>query len=318
MTTVPAVPSTATMPATATAAASTDFPYNPRNRLLTPEALNRVLRAYGHDWPVRDVNTFRKAFTHRSYCTRKNENFVEGNAACPPDCLPLQEESSERLEFLGDAVLNLIVAEYLFHRYPDENEGFLTRMRSKLVNGEMLRDLCLSAGLDAHVIVSRQIEDAGGRRAKAVLEDCFEAFIGAMFVDAARGVHGEDRGYVAAARWVTGFLEANVDFTDLIAQHASYKDTLTKFFQFAFHCAPRYTVDEEEVPAPDAATGEAGGTYTLTTGSSTDPASSLRYTVCVRTRDDVIVGTGTAATKKAAENEAARKALVYFGQLQQE
>ncbi len=293
---------------------------------MTPEALHSILSRYGHHFPVRSIDMFRKAFTHRSYCTRKNENFVEGNVDCPRDCLPLQEESSERLEFLGDAVLNLVVAEYLFRRYPDEHEGFLTRMRSKLVNGEMLRDLCLIAGLDAHVIISKQIEESGGRRVKNVLEDCFEAFIGAMFVDAGR----DDRGYIAAAQWLTNFIEENVDFAELVPQQSSYKDMLTKYFQHAFNCVPRYAVDEIPIqgscpPAVSAVDeteqghpedGSAGSTGSAGAGVSGGGQRSV-FTVCIRTRDDVIVGTGSGPNKKAAENEAARKAMCYFGQLDQ-
>lgn len=276
------------------AAASTVSPYNNRNVLLTEEALLRVLRTYGHVYPVHNINTFRKALTHRSYCTRKNENFIEGNAECPTDCLPLQEESSERLEFLGDAVLNLVVADYLFQRYPDENEGFLTKMRSKLVNGEMLKELCLLTGLNAYVLISKQIEESGGRRAKNVLEDCFEAFVGAMFIDAGR----DERGYAIAFQWITNFIEANIDFADLVAQYNSYKDMLTKYFQHAYNSFPCYDVDE-----------------TYETDDKRDNGEAQSYTVCIRTREGLIVGTGSGSSKKTAENEAARKALVYFGQL---
>lgn len=267
------------------------IPYNPANRLLSEADLRGLLERYRYRFPVRDANTFRKAFTHRSYCTRKNENFVEGNAGCPAGCLPLQEESSERLEFLGDAVLNLVVAEYLFERYPDENEGFLTRMRTKLVNGVMLAELSRVAGLDRHVLVSRQIEEHGGRMNKNVLEDAFEAFIGAMFVDAGK----DDVGYVAASEWLVAFLEHNVDFSALVATPNNYKDTLSKYFQHAFNGAPRFT---DIVPDGGAA------------GQPSDTC-----TVCVKTRDDVVVGMGTGSTKKLAENEAARKALLYFGQI---
>lgn len=264
-------------------------PYNPQNRLLSDADLRDLLKRYNHRFPVRDANTFRKAFTHRSYCTRKNENFLEGNTGCPEGCLPLQEESSERLEFLGDAVLNLVVAEYLFERYPDENEGFLTRMRTKLVNGVMLAELSRVAGLHHHILISKQIEEHGGRSSKNVLEDAFEAFIGAMFVDAGK----DDVGYVAASEWLVAFLEHNIDFSALVATPNNHKDTLSRYFQHAFNCAPRF-VDVE-----------GGGT------------SAGSCTVCVKTRDDLVVGTGVGVNKKAAENEAARRALLYFGQLQE-
>jgi len=65
---------------------------------------------------VNNINIYRRAFVHKSYCRRKNENFLNGNVNCPPDCLPLQEESNERLEFLGDAILNMVVGLYVFER----------------------------------------------------------------------------------------------------------------------------------------------------------------------------------------------------------
>jgi len=297
------------------------LPFNPANSLLTETDLYALLNSYGGEGAkVNDINTFRKAFTHRSYCTRKNDNFVEGNAECPRDCLPLQEESGERLEFLGDAVLNLVVADYLFQRYPGENEGFLTKMRSKLVNGEMLKDLCLIAGLDVHVCVSKQIEEAGGRRAKNVLEDCFEAFLGAMFVDAGK----DARGYKTVYEWMVEFLETNVDFVDLVAQHSSFKDMLTKYFQYTFNSVPRFDVEEEEEEEGEEEEGEetiekeeeSNEKEERDEKSKTKTVvSSSLYTSCVRTREGLVVGTGTGSTKKNAENEAARKAIVYYGRL---
>ena len=105
------------------------LPYNPLNILVQKSDILNLTKNF------KDINLYRKAFVHKSYCTRKNENFLNGNINCPPGCLPLQEDSNERLEFLGDSILNMVVADYLFERYPDENEGFLTRMRTKLVNG---------------------------------------------------------------------------------------------------------------------------------------------------------------------------------------
>lgn len=299
----------------------TESPYNPHNVLPGAEFIDSILQKYGNRHPVQKIEIFWKALTHRSYCTRKRDNFIEGNLDCPSECLPLQEESSERLEFLGDAILNLVVADYLFRRYPDEHEGFLTRMRSKLVNGEMLRDFCLITGLDVHVIISKQIEESGGRQAKNVLEDCFEAFIGAMFVDAEK----DGQGYKVASEWLINFIETNVDFAELIPQQTSYKDMLTKYFQHAFNCAPRYAVDEIPMHAAmnsDDSTNAGGETIQdaapqsqgQQTPAGGKPASM--FTVCIRTRDDAIVGTGSGLTKKAAENEAARKAMAYFGQLE--
>jgi len=269
--------------------ATEESPHNPKNRLIDGPALRSILERYDHPHPDRvNLCTFRRAFTHRSYCTRKNENFVQGNQNVPEGCEPLQEESLERLEFLGDAVLNLVVAEYLFERYPDENEGFLSRMRTNLVNGVMLAELCLIAGLEPYVLISKQIEDSGGRLNKSVLEDAFEAFLGAMFVDAGRF----DAGYIVAKRWLVAFLEANVDFRDLVTNNpGQHKEALTRVFACTYGQAPRYA-DVSVESLPD---------------------HTKRYTVCVKNHEDVVLGIGEGASRKAAENEASKKALVYLG-----
>jgi len=259
-------------------------PYNNGNLLLTPADLERILTECGVDLvahPVRDINVYRRALTHKSYCTRKNENFVQANAGHPPDCLPLQEDSYERHEFLGDAVLNLTVADYLSARYPEENEGFLTRMRTRLVNGNMLADLCAKTELPRFVIMSRQVEENDGRRNKKILEDCFEAFLGALFSDV---------GFDVARGWLVGFLEQNVDFPELVKHHNNYKDSLSKYFQHALGCMPRFV----EVPQP--------------------PHSAADVCVCVKDREGVVVGRGSGTTRKTAEVEASRTALEYYGQ----
>lgn len=283
--------------AAAAAAAGDDdgaTPFNPANKLLQEEALRRILMEYIPDASVlgaggeyiSDINVYRKAMTHRSYCTRKNENFLEGNLRCPPGCIPLQEESNERLEFLGDAVLNLVVGAYLFERFPDENEGFLTKMRTKLVNGGMLAQLCGMCGLCEWVIISRQLEDNAGRTNKKVMEDVFEAFLGALYLD---------HGFAAAQAWIINFIETHIDFSALVKQQTNYKDALSKYFQHTFGCLPKYS---ETAPPP--ADGEQNG--------------DSQCTVCIKNKEGIVIGFARAANRKLAECEAAKRVLRYYGQ----
>jgi dsRNA-specific ribonuclease len=103
------------------------LPYNPRNLVLSKKDLvNELLVPFGHDGQVKDINLFRNALVHKSYCVRKNENVVTGNTGCPPGCLPLQEQSLERVEFLGDAVVSLVISEALHVRHPGDDEGVLS------------------------------------------------------------------------------------------------------------------------------------------------------------------------------------------------
>lgn len=314
-------------------------PFNLRNKLLAEPDAAKIICEYYPGTGVGDVNLYRKAMTHRSYCTRKNENFVEGNILCPPGCIPLQEESNERLEFLGDAVLNLVVGAYLFERFPDDNEGFLTRMRTKLVNGGMLARLCSLSGLSQWFIISRQIDDSGGRSNKKVMEDVFEAFLGALYLD---------HGFQAAQAWIINFIEAHVDFTELIKQQENYKDLLAKYFQHAFHCSPNYVERHAEATSGKEAPPETNTTSAPTTSNSNSNSNtnsnsnsnsnastmgtainsssssssnvssnnvSNYVTVCIKNKQGINVAMARAANRKAAEQEAARKALQYYGQL---
>lgn len=264
----------------------TTLPYNNLNVILTEADVTTILTQYGVTQPVSDINLYRNALVHRSYCTRKNENFVEGNTHCPHGCLPLQEESNERLEYLGDAVINLIVAKYLYERYPDENEGFLTKLRTKLVNGNMLAHLASLVKLQRLMLISKQIEENNGRNNKKILEDCFEAFLGAMFLDN----HRDGNGYKVVEIWLVNFLEENIDFSELIASNNNYKDMLLKHFQHNYNYLPRFL----EVRTENTNNGKI-------------------YHVCIKDKNDVVVSTGSGCNKKQAENSCAQNALTQLG-----
>ena len=263
----------------------TELPYNPVNVLTDIAGVNRILSEYSDTVRVRDINVYRKAFVHRSYCTRKNENFVNGNTQCPQNCLPLQEESNERLEFMGDAVVNLVVGRYLFNRYPDENEGFMTRIRTKLVNGVMLAHFGSIIGIDKHILLSKQIEENEGRTNKKVLEDGFEAFVGAMLKDTGSYDNVED--------WIVNLIESNIDFAELISSNTNYKDMLIKNFQHSYNTSPRFFE------------------MSVTTTSS----GGKKYTICVKGINNEVLGIGSGPSKKQAENEASRVVLVSLGLL---
>jgi ribonuclease III len=259
-----------------------ETPYNDRNRLVGEKEIQAILQAYDVNLPINDINIYRKAFVHKSYCTRKNENFLNGNTHCPANCLPLQEESNERLEFLGDSVLNIVIADYLFERYPDENEGFLTRMRTKLVNGKMLAHLSREIGLAPYVILSKQIDENEGRKNLNILEDAFEAFIAAIY---------SDHGFHVAKKWIISVIENNLDFVELIKQNNNYKDILLKHYQQNYSYTPKF--------------------YEVNVDSSS--MNQKTYTICVKDNNDNILGVGKGASKKEGENMAAYDAIRSLG-----
>lgn len=255
-----------------------ESPYNSSNILIEENELNLIIK----DYKINNINTFRRAFVHKSYCTKKNENFINGNLNCPENCLPLQEDSNERLEFLGDSILNIITAKYLFERYPNVNEGFLTTMRTKLVNGTMLANLSKIIGLDKYILLSIQIENNNGRNNKNILEDTFEALIGALFIDS--------DSYKICGDWIINIYEENIDFTELMKTKENIKDKLVKHCQHNFQFIPKfYEVDISEIKG------------------------KRIHTICVKDVSGNTIGTGKESSKKLAEIEAAKKALKYYG-----
>ena len=265
---------------------SQTVPYNELNFVISEKEVIDLI-GFHEIKSVHNINLYRRAFVHKSYCTRKNENFIEGNVNCPSDVIPLQEDSNERIEFLGDSILNLAVANYLFERYPDVNEGFLTTMRTKLVNGNMLAFLSKELNLGKYLIISQQIEQNNGRMNKNILEDVFEAFIGAIFLDFEKS-HND--GFKFASRWIVSQIEEHVDFTDLMKTSINYKDKLVKLCQHQYQYIPKFfEIDIKEV----------GGVK--------------EHTVCVKNNTNEILGVGKGNSKKLAEIEAAKKALMYYG-----
>ena len=258
------------------------LPFNPVNILVSDDDITDILKSYGVDGSFKDVNMYRKAFIHKSYCTRKNENFLNGNLNCPCDCIPLQEESNERLEFFGDSILNMVVADYLFERYPDENEGFLTRMRTKLVNGKMLAFLSEKVGFSRYVLISKQIEDGGGRLNLNILEDTFEAFIASLYLD---------KGFECAKNWIISVIESLIDFSELIKQNNNFKDMFLKDFQQCHNTMPKF--------------------FEMNVDNNNNSNTKM-YTICIKDNDGNIISIGKGCNKKDAENDAARIALTQY------
>lgn len=187
---------------------SKKLPYNPKNKLLNDNDVLSLFQQYGLlGTKPQDMNLYRTAMVHTSYCIHKNQNVVNGNKYKPDNCLPLQEESYERLEFLGDSIISAVVSMYLFERYPNkDNQGFLSYIRSKIINGNSLAYLCSKTIIPEFIIVSDYVHKKGV--SKNILEDVFESFVGALYVDTC----SLDKCYI----WLTNIIEKHVDFVDII------------------------------------------------------------------------------------------------------
>lgn len=186
-------------------------------------------------------------------------------------------ESNERLEFLGDAVLGAVVAEHLYHAFPDRDEGLLTRTRATLVNGKALARYAQALGLGPLILMSDNMAQADGRANTTLLADAFEAVVGALYLDL---------GFDAARRFVLDVVDRFVRLDEAAADTSNYKSLLLELVQGRALPQPTYAVVEE-----------------------IGPSHSRTFTVEAQV-DGVAHGRGTAPSKKAAEQEAAREALL--------
>lgn len=191
-------------------------PNNTWTNPLTQEALEAVLGFRVLSWPASYVT----AFTHKS-------------AVGYPGAA---RESYEKLEFLGDAVLGFIVGRYLFETYPNGNEGFLSKMRTKLVSGKALSDIALRMGLQHLIIMSPKALHSKFNLNARILEDVLESLIGAIFLDA---------GMVAARSFVMNMIHLYVD-REALLKNTNYKDMLMQLCQARGEPLPIYTATETE------------------------------------------------------------------------
>lgn len=281
--------------------AENELPYNPSNILIQADDIHAMFARHGLKGVcLHNIHLYRNAFVHKSYCTMKNDDFTTGNERCPEGCLPLQEMSYERLEFLGDAILGMVVARYLYERFPDQSEGFLSKLRTKIVNGKMLGHLAEKVGFPSYVILSKQIEESQGRSNYKIMEDVFEAFIGAIYMDFSDTQVSMSKtlsfmpqsgaGFHVAEQWIITILETYIDFADLIQQKTNFKDMLSQYMQHKYQDSPRFF----EVNVQ------------LRNGQKV-------FKYCVKDRAGAVLGIAEGNSRKDAENLAAKAALEYYG-----
>lgn len=205
-----------------------------------------------------------RSLTHRSYL---NEH---------PEAL----EDNERLEFLGDAVLDFVVGAWLYHHYPEMPEGDLTRMRSALVHTEQLADFARQINLGNAMRLGRGESQAGGRERSALLCDTFEAFIGAIYLDG---------GIEKVEKFLFPFLETASEDILINRKNEDPKSLLQEWAQSQGFYAPQYVTRSEQ-----------------------GPDHSKQFEVAVIIGGEVYAE-GVGPNKQAAAKNAARKALEKLG-----
>jgi dsRNA-specific ribonuclease len=234
-------------------------PYNPLNKQITDKEIQQILINYGISVPIHNFELYRRAFIHRSYIKRPNiENDINNIIIVPKpnDCLPLYTKSNERLEFVGDGVLECITKYYLYRRFPKENEGFMTEKKIALVKNESIGKMAYEMGLHKWFILSKHAEGKQIRVNLKKLGCLFESFIGAMFLDFNKiNVHDDDGwfenvfvtgpGFQMVQIFVENVFEKHVDWINLIKNDDNYKNILQVKIQKEFKVTPDYLEVEE-------------------------------------------------------------------------
>ena len=248
-------------------------PFNPNNREITQKEVQTILETYGIPGKVHNFNLYRRAFIHKSYVKRPfQENEKNGIVIVdkPKDCMSLKTKSNERLEFLGDGVLECITKYYLYRRFPKANEGFMTEKKIALVKNESIGKMVYEMGLNKWYILSKNAEEKKTRTNLKKLGCLFEAFLGALFLDFNKiNIHDTDKwfdnvfvtgpGFQMAQIFVESIFEKHVDWIALLQNDDNYKNILQVKLQKSFKVTPVYL----EITHQDEDTGYHMGVFLL-------------------------------------------------------
>lgn len=186
-----------------------------------PAALDAIEAAAGYVFQRRELLC--QALCHSSYAAEQNPS----------------PEHNQRLEFLGDAVLQLILSERLFHRFPDANEGELTQGRAFLAREKSTADYCRKLGLQAALMLGKGETKTGGRERPSILGDAFEALLGAVFLDG---------GLEPARQVCQAVLPDDFVLQELLQGNNNHKGLLQEFCQVHLRCRPSYIVVGQSGP----------------------------------------------------------------------
>ena len=284
--------------------------YNENNILITAKDVENIINRYLSKKnkikvDENNLNLYIIAFTHKSYT--KGAYIIDENAVMNPtlsfvakkkkyiinvpfesiknnNAMPLRNKSYERLEFLGDSVIHYILGNYIFHRFVEDDEGLMTKVRTKLENSGKMCVLSKTLKLGQFILLAKQIEVMKGRdKIISILEDVFESFVGAMH---------EEFGMEVCREFVINVIEDTIDITDLLENDDNYKDQLLRYYHIMKWPHPKYEKVSETINESD---------------------NSRVFKVTVKNNDRVI-GYGMGGSLKKAEQMSAKMALEYLSE----
>jgi ribonuclease-3 len=295
-------------------------PYNELNVEITKSDVSKLLVQFGIPDTIKDFSVYKQAFVHKSYIKRPYITNNTRNIYCvekPSNCVGLKNKSNERIEFVGDGVLGLISKQYLYRRFPRENEGIMTDLYIALVNNEMIGELAFKIGLHKWLLLSLKSEEKQFRTQSKKIGCLFESFVGAIFLDF-NNIDGS--GYQKSQIVVENIFEKYIDWIELIQMNNNYKKLLNNKIQKEFKTTPVYLELGRDIK-----TGYHMGVY-LCIGQSIHTLTHQDSTQLQKNRFDtfahfqthirlnngfifVCLGTGHHKLKQRAEQNACNSAL---------
>jgi ribonuclease III len=209
----------------------------------------------------------KRALTHKSYANEQDATSIQNN---------------ERLEFLGDAVLELTISEFIMERYPESPEGELSKLRAAIVNESQLADLAKYYDLGQYLYLGKGEEQTQGREKNSLLADAYEAILGAVYID---------RGFKKSVQIVRRHYSRLLDGASMKSFHSDFKTELQEKCQAMFRSIPRYRLIREKGP---------------------DHEKIFEIEISIRGQ---VYGKGRGRSKKEAEQMAAQEALTQLDQI---
>ena len=227
--------------------------------ILDKDNLNKIQKEI--DVSFDDLNLLQRSLTHKSHANEKRDLDIKNN---------------ERLEFLGDSVLDLVVSEYMFFKYPEHPEGELAKIRSVVVSAPVLAQKANEINLGDYLLLGKGEEMTGGRRRDSILADAFEALVGGIYLD---------QGLAVVEKFILDLLLSDITRVETGEHIHDYKTLLQEIVQKESNSRPEYNVIKEE-----------------------GPDHNKKFTVQVNFEDEV-VGVGRGSSKKEAQQNAAQDAF---------
>jgi dsRNA-specific ribonuclease len=226
-------------------------PYNENNIEISETDIKEILECYNVFYTIKNISLLRRAFVHRSYVFPSN-TFIT-TVQRPYNCIELKHDSNERLEFLGDGILECITKFYLYKRFPDADEGFMTEKKISLVKNDHIGKLALKIGLHKWYLISKNAEEKKIRINYKKLGCLFESFLGALFLDSNnikiddssfyfKNYFNAGPGFQICQLFIESIYEKLVDWNEILENDTNYKNILQVKIQKEFKKTPEYII----------------------------------------------------------------------------